>query len=130
MIHRAGAIPCTIDQVKLSIMKTSVHRLCRVSLCNYRRLLSYLTLGADSYTRNLRTLTGLGLPKSRHSYAPVQSIWCLSYWPRFCKSVRSVSLLLNSMHPKCYEYFTSQTRKWNYWILYPMLRKDMHACII
>lgn len=127
LIHRTRAIPCTIDQVPLGIMQTSVQRLCRVSLSIYRRSLSYLTLSTDSCTRNLRIHTGLGLPKSRHSSAPFQCSSGMCYWSRFCKSVRSVSLLLNSMHPKCYDYFTSQTRKSNDWILYPMLRKDMHA---
>ena len=127
LIHRAGAIPCTIDQVTLGIMQTSVQRLCRVSLSDYRRLFIYRALSTGSYTRILRILTGLGLPKSRQSYAPVQSIWCMSYWPRFCKSGRSGCLLTNSIHPKCYEYLTTQIRKWISYTRCLMLRKDMYA---
>ena len=127
LIHRAGAIPCTIDQVKLSIIQTSVQRLCRVSLYICRRSLSYLTLSAHPYARNLRTLTGLGFSKPRHSSAPFQCSSGMCYWSRFYDSVRRGCLLTNSIHPKCYEYFTTQIRKWISYTRCLMLRKDNHA---
>lgn len=127
LIHRAGAIPCTIDQVTLGVMQASIQRLCRVSLYIYRRSLSYLTLGAHPYSRNLRTLTGLGFPKPRHSSAPFQCSSGMYYWTRFYDSVRSGCLLTNSIHPKCYDYFTTQIRKWISYTRCLMLRKDMYA---
>ena len=127
LIHRAGAIPCISDIITLGIVQNSVQRLSRVSLSFYRRSLSHLTLSTDSCTRNLRIHNGLGLPKSKHSYAPIQCSSCMSYWTRFYDSVRSRCLLTNSIHPKCYEYLTTQIRKWISYTRCLMLRMDMYA---
>jgi hypothetical protein len=127
LIHRPGAVPCTIYQVTLGVMQASIQRLCRVSLSIYRRSLSYLTLSTDSNTRNLRTPTGLGFPKPRHRSAPFQCSSGMCYWTRFYDSVRSGCLLTNSIHPKCYEYLTTQIRKWISYTRCLMLRMDMYA---
>ena len=127
LIHRAGAIPWSCYSIKLSIMQTTIRSLHRVSLNFDRRSFSYLAVSSKSSTLPLRILTGLGLPKLRHNYAPVQSSRCMNSWWRFCDSVRGVCLLIKSLHPKCMQLFTLQISKCNDYTPHLALREDMYG---
>ena len=127
LIHRAGAIPWSSYSIKLSIMQTTIQSLHRVSLNFDRRLFSYLAVSSKSSTLPLRILTGLGLPKLRHNYAPVQSNRCMRSWWWLCDSVRGVCLLIKSLHPKCMELFTLKIRKCYDYTSHLISRKDKHA---
>lgn len=127
LIHRAGAIPWSSYSIKLNIMQTTIQSLHRVSLNFDRRSFSYLAISSKSSTLPLRILTGLGLPKLRHNYAPVQSSRCMNSWWRFCDSVRTICLLIKSLHPKCIEFFTLKIRKCYDYTPHLIFRKDKHA---
>jgi len=127
LIHRAGAIPWSSYPIKLSAMQTTIQSLHRVSLNFDRRLFSYLAVSSKSSTLPLRILTGLGLPKLRHNYAPVQSNRCMNSWLRFCDSVRTICLLIKSLHPKCMKLFILKIRKCHDYTPHLALREDMYA---
>ena len=127
LIHRAGAIPCTSYPIKRTIMQITIQSLLRVSLNFDRRSFSYLAVSSKSSTVPLRLLTELGLPKPKHNYAPVQSSRCMSSWWRLYDSVKSICLLIKSIHPKCIDLLTCQIRKFHDYTPHLILRKDKHA---